>query len=160
MSTKLSKELKNNKYTIIVFSIFLGLFIIGWLVFGLVMPKDNDEKYGNRLDDIKEEYGSIEKAEEEIDTECEKIVSNLESKSYVSEVTTDPSGKIINIIVTVKSGTDTKTAKELGPIVLSDLDDTVKKLYDVQLFIKNENENAKDFPIIGYKNSSDKSFVF
>ena len=52
MFNKLIKELKQNKFTTIVFCIFLGLFLIGWLLFGLVMPKNGEPVYGNRLDGI------------------------------------------------------------------------------------------------------------
>ena len=121
---------------------------------------DDSKKYGNRLDDIVEEYGSLKKAKEATDSEGDKISSNIKNKSYVKEVKVYTNGKIMNIIVEVKSSTSKKTAKELKSVVLNSLDKTIKKLYDIQLFIKNENEKAKDFPIIGYKNSSDKDFVF
>lgn len=154
------KELRKNRYTIIVFFIFLGLFLIGWAVFGLVMPKNNGEQYGNRLDDIKEEYGSLEKAQESANEVGEKIINEIKKKSYVKDAKIDVKGKIINIIIEVKSDARAKTTKELGDIVLKTADDKTKKLYDFQLFIKNENKKAKGFPIIGYKNSSDKGFVF
>ena len=54
MFNKLINELKQNKFTTIVFCIFLGLFLIGWLLFGLVMPKNGEPVYGNRLEGIEE----------------------------------------------------------------------------------------------------------
>lgn len=155
MSKKIRKELKENRYTIIVFCIFLGLFIIGWLVFGLIMPNgDENKKYGNRLDDIEEANAMITKEE------TDKIVTAVEKKSYVKNASISVEGRIINVIVEVKKSTSTSTAKSLDSVVLGAISDKQKKLYDVQLLIKNENNKAKDYPMIGYKNSSDKGFVF
>ena len=161
MSNKILKELKRNKYTVIVFCIFLGLFIIGWLVFGLVMPKNNDEKYGSRLDPIKTEYNNdMEKAKEESEKAESKIIESVKKKDYVSSASAETKGKKIDIIVEVESNTSVKTAKELCDIVLKNTDDKIKKLYDMQLFIKNEKEDVKGFPMIGYKNAKDKDFAF
>lgn len=154
MVNKILDELKKNRYTVVVFCIFLALFIMGWAVFGLVMPKNDELKYGNRLDDIKEANAEITKSD------TDKIIESVKKKDYVKEASTDVEGRIINVIVEVKKDTSIKTAKELGSVVLSAISDKQKKLYDVQLFIKNENKDAKDFPTIGYKNSSDKDFVY
>ena len=155
MSSKIRKELKDNKYTVLVFCIFLGLFIIGWLVFGLIMPNgDENKKYGNRLDDIEEAGQTITKEQ------TDKIIEAVEKKNFVNRASTTVEGRIINVIVEVKKNTSTSTAKSLDSVVLDAISSEQKKLYDVQLLIKNENEKAKGFPMIGYKNSSDKGFVF
>jgi len=151
----LLKELKRNKYTMIVFFIFLGLFILGAIVFSIVMPStDENKKYGNRLDDIEEAGAVITK------DETAKIESAVKNKSFVNSASTSVEGRIINVIVEVKKGTDVKDAKSLGNTVLDAISDKQKKLYDVQLFLKNEDKDAKGYPMIGYKNSSDKGFVF
>ena len=153
--SNIRKELRENKYTVLVFFIFLGLFIIGWFVFGLIMPNgDENKKYGNRLDDIEEAGQMITKEQ------TDKIVEAVEKKSFVNKASTSVEGRIINVIVEVKKNTSTSTAKALDSVVLEAISTEQKKLYDVQLLIKSENEKSKDFPIIGYKNSSDKGFVF
>ena len=152
---KVGKELKENKYTILVFVIFLILFIIGWVIFGLIMPNgDENKKYGNRLDDIKEQNALI------TDEETGKIVSAVKAKSFVKEASTTVEGRIINVIIEVKANTKVDTAKNISEVVLGAISDKQKKLYDVQLFIKSEDEKSKDYPIIGYKNSVDKGFTF
>lgn len=149
------KEFKKNRYTMIVFFIFLGLFIIGALIFSIVMPStDENKKYGNRLEDIEKAGAMITK------DETAKIVDAVEKKSFVKSASTSVEGRIINVIVEVKDGTDVKTAKTLDKVILDAVSDKQKKLYDIQLFLKNENEKAKGYPTIGYKNSSDKRFVF
>lgn len=149
------KELGKNKYTMLVFFIFLGLFIMGWLVFGIVMPNgDENKKYGNRLEDIEKAGATITK------DDTSKIVTAVEKKDFVKSASTNVEGRIINVIVETKKGTSVKNAKSLGDVILDSMSDTHKKYYDVQLFVKNENEKEQGFPMIGYKNSSDKGFAF
>ena len=153
--SKIGKELKGNRYTILVFFLFLGLFIIGWLIFGFIMPNgDENKKYGNRLEDIEKAGLTITKEQ------TDKIVSAVEAKSFVKTASTSVEGRIINVIVEVKSGTSVDKAKGLSDTVLGAISVKQKKLYDVQLLIKSENAKSKDFPIIGYKNSSDNGFAF
>ena len=153
--SKIGKELKGNRYTIIVFFMFLGLFIIGWLVFGFIMPNgDENKKYGNRLEDIEKAGQTITK------DQTDKIVTAVEKKSFVKKASTSVEGRIINVIVEVKKDTSTEKAKDLSKTVLEAISTEQKKLYDVQLLIKSEDEKSKNYPIIGYKNSSDKSFAF
>ena len=152
MFNKLMKELKENKFTTIVFLIFLGLFLIGVLIFGLVMPKTGKPIYGNRLD-------GIEKVEVTKD-QTNELVKNLKDKDYVTSASTHISGKIINVLVETKEGTSITKAKALKTIVLKAFEEDQKKFYDIQLFITNENKDAKGYPVIGYKNSSEKNFVF
>ena len=153
--SKIGKELKGNRYTIIVFFMFLGLFIIGWLVFGFIMPNgDENKKYGNRLEDIEKAGQTITK------DQTDKIVTAVEKKSFVKKASTSVEGRIINVIVEVKKDTSTEKAKGLSNTVLEAVSTEQKKLYDVQLLIKSEDEKSKNYPIIGYKNSSDKAFAF
>ena len=120
-----------------------------------VFKKNN---YNVVISDLNED--NLQKAEEATKEAGEKIVETLKKKSYVNDAHIDIKGKILNIIVEVKSGTSEKTAKELGDVVLNSANDKTKKLYDLQLFITNEKKDAKGFPIIGYKNFKEKSFAF
>lgn len=152
MFSKLLKELKQNKYTTIVFCIFLGLFLLAWILYGMVMPKTGSPVYGNRLD-------GIEKVElKEKDTN--EIVTDLESKDIVNSASVHISGKIINILVEVKEGTKVASAKELRTVAIKSLSEEELAFYDIQIFITNEKSDAKGYPLIGYKSSLDKKFVF
>lgn len=153
MLDKLKKELKENKFTTIVFCLFLGLFLIGAIVFGLVMPKTGGTPvYGNRLD-------GIEKVEVTTD-QTNELIKNLKDNDNVVNASVHISGKIINVLVETKEGTTVKKSKALKDIVLKAFEDDQKSFYDIQLFITNEKKDAKGYPIIGYKNSSDKNFTF
>lgn len=146
------KELKNNKFTLIVFCIFLGLFLFGWLIFGTVMPKTGKPMYGNRLDGIEEVKVTSSQTNE--------LVKTLKENENVSNASTHISGKIINVLVEVKEDVSVKKAKEVQTDVLAAFENNQKSFYDIQLFITNEKKDAKGFPVIGYKNSSDKKFAF
>ena len=152
MINKLLKELKQNKFTVVVFCIFLGLFLLGWLVFGLVMPKSGEPVYGNRLEGIEE----VKITEDQ----TSDLVKELKSKDYVVTASVHIKGRIVNVLVETKKGTKTSTAKTLNKIVLKEFEDDQKKFYDFQLFLTNENKDAKGYPIIGYKNSSASKFTF
>lgn len=152
MFNKLISELKQNKFTVIVFCIFLTLFIIGWVIFGLVMPKTGQPVYGNRLEGIEE----VKVTEDQ----TADLVAELKSKDYVTNASVHINGRIINVLVETKKGTSTAAAKSLTKVVLKAFEDEQKNFYDIQLFLTNENETAKGYPMIGYKNSSAKKFVF
>ena len=148
----LKKELKKNKYTVFVFFAFLVLFLLGWVLFGLFMPKTGTPVYGDRLKGIEE----VELTKKQTD----KIVSDLKAKDYVTEASANLNGATINVIITVKEKTDASTAKHTADIVLNNLDDKQKAFYDIQFFIKNEKGNVNGYPFIGYKNSKAKGFTY
>ena len=148
----LKKELKENKYTVFVFFAFLILFILGWVLFGLFMPKTGTPVYGDRLK-------GIEKVQL-TDEASKKMVEALKKLDYVTDASVDEKGATINVIVTVKEKTEVKKAKEAGDTVLKCLTDDQKSFYDVQLFVKNEKEKISGYPFIGYKNSTAKGFTY
>lgn len=152
MFNKIINELKGNKFTTIVFCMFLGLFLIGAIAFGLVMPKTGTPVYGNRLDGIEEVEVTTDQTNE--------LIKNLKEEDFVVSASTHISGKIINVLVETKEGTTVKKSKTLKDIVLKAFEDEQKSFYDIQLFITNEKDDANGYPIIGYKNSSAKSFSF
>lgn len=152
MFNKLIKELKQNKYTTIVFCIFLGLFLLGWLLYGMIMPSSGEPVYGNRLDGIEE----VELTEED----QSEIVKALKEKSYVVSASVHVSGKIINVIVKVEKGTKTSTSRALNTTITKVIDDDQKDFYDIQLFVTNEDEDASGYPVIGYKSATAKKFTF
>lgn len=148
----LKKELKNNKYTIFVFVVFVILFILGWVLFGLFMPKTGTPVYGDRLK-------GIENVEVKSD-QSKKLIEELKKLDYVTDAKVDIKGATINVIITVKEKTEVKTAKGAADIVLKALEDKQKSFYDIQLFVQNEKEKINGYPFIGYKNSKDKGFTF
>lgn len=165
--TKLMKELQKNKYTTIVFCIFLGLFLLAWLFYGILMPSSGKPNYGSRLDDIPCEKRNTEenlqidcKYNNELANQSEKIVSDLEAEEIVVSAKVDVKGKVVNTIVIVKEGTQVKAAKKLTKQILGVLTKEQLKHYDIQLFIKNESKDAKGYPTIGYMSAGEKKFTY
>ena len=152
MFKKLINEIKKNKYTTIVFCIFLGLFLFGWLLYGMIMPSSGEPIYGNRLDGIEE----VEVTKDEED----ELIKALEEKKYVNSASIHISGRIINVLVEVKEDTKTASSRALNTTITKVLEDDQKDFYDIQLFVTNEKEDAKGYPIIGYKSATAKKFTF
>jgi len=152
MLNKIKKEMKNNKYTVGVFLVFLLVFLFGWIAYNFIMPSSGKPAYGNRLDGI-EEVAITSKEES-------SIIKDLENEKVVTNAKIHMSGKIINVLVEVKKGTKTATAKNLHKHITSNLTDEQKKFYDIQIFITNENDEAKGYPLIGYKSATASNFTF
>ena len=68
-------------------------------------------------------------------------------------------GDRLDGIETVNDDVGLDTAKLLSSKVLEKLDEDQKKFYDIQVFVKKDTD-AKDFPIIGYKQNNKESFAW
>lgn len=137
------KFIKKNKFTILVVVIFVVLVIAAALVKNIFFINTGQPVYGDRLDGIEE----VEIEESRYDT----LEAELKKNEIVSSVDANLDGKIINVIVTVKDDTSKKNAKKLGDTVLKQFSEEELVFYDIQLFIKKNDAEQNDFPIIGYK---------
>ncbi len=147
----MKKYMKEHK--IVVFAVILLLILIGlaFVIKDIFFSNSKNAFYGNRLDGIEEvEITSSQKKD---------IVEGIKKDSAVKEAKYSLQGKIVNLIITVNDDVGLDTAKALAPKVLENLDEDQKKFYDIQVFIKKEND-VKDFPIIGYKQNKKSNFVW
>lgn len=142
------KFIKKNKFTILIIVAFIVLVIIAAFVKNIFFINSGQPVYGNRLDGIEEV--KIE------DSTYEEIASTLKKDKIVTNVTSDLSGKIINVIITVINDTSIKDAKKIGDKVLEFFDEKQLSFYDIQIFIKKDDSKQNDFPIIGYKHHAKK----
>ena len=101
------------------------------------------EAYGNRLDGID--------AVEITSKQYTEVKNKLKENESVTKVTTDLKGKIVNIIMTVKDDVTKDNAKKIAQTALTVFDSEQLAFYDIQIFVKKDNEELNDFPIIGYK---------
>ena len=145
------KFVKNNKITVIAFICCVIFVILVFTVKILFFPDEAKAIYGDRLDGIEE----VEITSKEQDD----IISNLEAKDEVKEASCDIKGRIINVIITVNDDVNLDTAKALNSEILGVLDDDQKGYYDIQIFIKKDNDDAS-FPIIGYKHQNKDGFTW
>ena len=151
-NSKINKIVKRNKYSVIAIAIFVVLLIVAYIGYKVFFPNNGTPVYGNRLDGITE----VDFSKDELNT----IVSNLEEKDAVVSAKIDESGKILNIIITVKEDTKSDDAKKIATEIISYVTDDQKAYFDFQVFIKNESEEAKGYPMIGYKNKTSDGFIF
>ncbi len=133
--------LKDNKHTVIVVACCLVLTILVFIMKFVFFPNDGNALYGDRLDGINEVKIK--------DSKLEQIEATLEEKEEIEKATASISGRILNVIITVKDDVSVDTAKTFTDKIDEALDEDQKKFYDIQVFVKKNNDDEK-FPIIGY----------
>lgn len=141
--------IRKNKFIIIAIGVFLILVFLAFQVVTMLFPKEGTALYGDRLDGIKEV--------ELTDKKLSNIKSTLKEDSATKEAKASVQGKIVEVIITVQDETSVDTAKALSNKVLDCLTKDEKKFYDVQVFVKKDND-ATDFPIIGYRHHAKDTF--
>lgn len=149
----LKKEIKNNKFTLIVISAFILLLVIAFGLYKLLVPSSSSNvKYGNRLDKIEEVLPS--------DKDLKKVNKKLKEQEIVESAKCYISGRIIKTTVTVKENTDPSKAKELSKVFIESFDEKQIAYFDYEIYIVNSNKEAASYPIIGYKNRSNTNFSY
>ncbi len=149
---KVKKFLKKNKSTVIVVICCLILTILIFTVKLTFFPNEAKAIYGNRLDGIK----SVKIKSSDL----EQIESTLKEQEGIKKVDAITSGKILNVIITLKKETDRDTAKQYPEKILEELEDDQKDFYDIQVLIEKEDDEDKVFPIIAYRHEGDNEFSF
>ena len=129
---------------------FLVIFflILIWL---FVVPVFSNNKYGDRLDGIKDHKISSDTVKD--------IENSLKENDKVTDVTYNNEGRILDFIITVSNDMSTEDAKKLGDTILDKISDDDKKYYDIQILIDTEEEND-NYPIAGYKHKSEDNFTY
>lgn len=146
--------------------IFAAIIIIAFavLIIKLVLP-GADNKYGARLDGIKENEFT-KKAQD-------KVVDGLKNNENVTKASIHREGKLINVIFTVKNETSKEDAKSIAGAAYTLFTDKVRGFYDIQFMIKKDKEegtkitNAEgeettkyEFPVMGYSNKKTDGIVW
>lgn len=137
------KYIKRNKLTVLVIVIFVLVVALGAYMYHTIFLGNKSEAYGNRLDGIE----SVKITSDQYKTIEEKLKDN----ANVLEVSTNLNGKIVNVIITVKDEVNKDTAKKIAAPVLKEFDKEQLAFYDIQIFVKKNNKELNDFPIVGYK---------
>ncbi|MEG0021961.1 MAG: hypothetical protein RSB77_05665 [Bacilli bacterium] len=146
------KITKKQKAGLIVTAIVLiGMLIIGFTIISVWNEGNSIDKYGTRLDDIKKEKIKT--------TKLESISKKIKDNEIVKDVTVHIEGRIINFDITVIKGSDITTAKKLSSIVLENFSKKEKALYDMQIFLIEDNKDKESkYPYIGYKHKTVQEF--
>lgn len=146
------KFVKEHKVLLIVVGVILILFIVCFVILYKMFFSYGDDKYGDRLKNIKDLQISnytVSKIETEL-----KELENVESVKYKL------SGKLISVIFNVEASLEKDLAKEYGDKVLEYFTDEEKSNYDIQIFMTCSSEEENEFPIIGYKKASKEALTW
>ena len=131
--------LKRNKNIIIVLIVFFVGILLCIQLKNILIPNEGAAVYGNRLD------GKVEVTKNVDDKIKESLVDG------VTKVKVRTSGRIINVTITVYDEVARDTAKTYATKALESFTEEEKGFYDFQFYIIKANEEATEFPIIGYK---------
>ena len=140
---------KKNKFTILAVIVFLVVVMLLVQVKNLFFPDEGGAIYGNRLE-------GIEKVKID-NTTKQSIIKNITNDGIAKKATVRLSGRIIEVVIEVNEETSVDSSKELTKKILDKLSEDEEKYYDIQVFIK-KNNNTSNFPIIGYKHHEKEDF--
>lgn len=135
--------IKKHKMTFFVIVLFVILTIGLYYAYNLFFTNGGKPVYGDRLDGIEEVSLSKETISE--------IEKNTKESKSVKEVSSNVSGRTLNIVITVNDDLSIKDAKKIGEESFKNLSEKQIKYYSIQIFVKKDNEDENNFPIIGYK---------
>lgn len=148
----MKRIIKENKVLfVLALVIIIALVIMAIGVFKYFYGTDTD-KYGDRLNGIENHIIK--------DTISEEIKSLYGEE--VESVKVDVKGKIIYIIIDVNNKVAKDDAKGYALQALEKFNEEDKNYYDIQFLItcKKEEAEEKEYPIEGYKNSSNPQVVW
>lgn len=146
------KFVKRYRYTIILVLVFILLLCLAVKVKDILLPNDNKEAYGNRLEEL-DNHKIDESLYIKIKTEIEAL-ENVSSLSYREQ------GKIINFIVTVADSTNITDAKKVGDKIVAYFEEDDINYYTFQIYMKKNDASLNNFPIIGAKNPLTSTIVW
>ena len=167
MKKKIKKLLKNKRF--VMFLILFVILLVCLIIIGGIFLPGRGSNYGNRLDGIKK-ISFTEK-------DKSKVVDSIKKDDKVTDSKMNVHGKIINVIFNVKEDVSIEDSRKIAEDSLGNFSDKVKKFYDIQFMITKKDEKGeeveitnddgtktkeikKQFPIMGYKNSSRDNIVW
>ena len=144
---KMINFFKKNSSTVVGVTVFILVIVAALLIKNLFMYDENQAIYGSRLDGI----NKVEVTSKQKETVEKKL------SEFTKKVKVRVSGKIVETMITVNDDTSLEDAKKLSDSIMEEFSDEQKKLYDFQIFIKND-KNTSQYPIIGYKQHARDAF--
>ena len=116
----------------------------------MFFPNQRTAIYGDRLD------GKIAVEQKTYD----EMKAKISESDKVKNVSIRENGRRIDIMVTVNGDTSKSDAKKLVDNILEPFSESQIGYYDFQMYIKKDETEENDFPIIGYKQHNSSSFVW
>lgn len=151
MLEKIKNWIKNNKGFSVIILLALVLVIILVIIFISLLKSNSSNKYGNRLDGIKD----VEITKEVYDGVKDEVMAT----EVVEEVTTRLQGKIVYTTITLKSDTSIDKAKEIASNTLDNYSEEELGYYDFSFFLKWSTDEG-DKVITGNKHNNMDSITW
>ena len=146
------KFVRRNKFTIIAIIILIILVFIGVELKNIFVPDEGKASYGDRLEGINDHKIK--------DKTIEEMKNKLKENDKVLDVENKIHGKIINLIITVSDDVDVNTAKGIANSTIGLFQEDELSFYSLQVYVKKNDANLNNFPIIGYKGVEAKELFF
>ena len=138
---KIKKIWTENKILLVLAVILIVCLVIFLGVSIKYFYGSNSNKYGSRLDSIKDTPLSEELFKD--------IENKLKESESVSKVTTNLQGKVVYITISYNEGTKLDDAKNVAAEVISLFNEDELQLYDLEFTIK-----SNEFTLMGARNSN------
>lgn len=146
------KFIKKHKMTTIIIIVFVLFVIIGTQAIKILFPNVGSPVYGNRLDGIEDV-----KIKKEV---YQNIENTLKEEGIATNVDNVTKGKLVKLIITVVDDASLDAAKLVGSKSLTFFNEEQLNFYDFQIYIKKNNKEITNFPIIGYKHHTNKDLTW
>ncbi len=147
------KFFKKHMKESIFLTVFLVIILTCLITFIVMWFGGNGDKYGTRLDGIKDVPLS--------DSYLEEISNEVKDEEIVSNATIDLEGRLVNVIITVSDDASIDASKNLSDIVKDNFTEDELAFYDIQIFLVDSGSNEESiYPIIGYKHKTSDVFVW
>lgn len=171
MDNKNKPVKKRRRFRIKIGYIFAAIILIAVMVLivKMVLPGNGINKYGDRLEGIKDVKFSKD--------DQKKIVEGILKNENITTAKLDIKGKIVYVIINVKKEVSKDDSKKYASSTLELFSKEVKGFYDLHYIVtKTDEEGTKDkvlkddgsseevtrytFPIMGYKNKTRDNIIW
>ena len=146
------KFIRRNKFTIVAIIVLILLAIGVFEVKKIFVPDEGKAAYGARLDEIEKH-----KLSEDL---FKNIEAKLKENERVLKVEHKVHGKIINLIITVHDDMSRDEARNIANSTIALFESEELTYYSLQVYMKKDNSDLNDFPIIGYKGTDSTALSF
>ena len=126
----------------------LAIIVLGVLIYKNLFSGSNS----NRLEGI-ENYKLTKNEINDVKDELKKIES-VDSVDVYANV------KIIKILVNLKDDVEFDTIKDVSNKSIEKISEKNREFYDIEIYVKSNNEKSEVYPKIGYKYKTSSEFVW
>lgn len=147
---KKSSKTKNNKYVkyIVIGVVALAIIVLGVLIYKNLFSGSNS----NRLEGI-ENYKLTK-------TEINDVKDELKKIESVDSIDVYTNVKIIKILVNLKDDVEFDIIKDVSNKSIEKISEKNREFYDIEIYVKSNNEKSEVYPKIGYKYKTSSEFVW